>query len=101
MPCRNLLIIIIVACFKSPATHIQATALAQAAPTAQAVHELPVQAAKPSIIAVGDGLTEAAFSQQHGGWGLLMQEHYVRKVGMCYADQRMHTQHKSGIHKCK
>lgn len=35
---------------------------------------------KPSIIAVGDGLTESAFSSAQMGWGLLMQEKYVRKV---------------------
>lgn len=35
---------------------------------------------KPSIIAVGDGLTESAFSSANMGWGLLMQEKYVRKV---------------------
>lgn len=42
--------------------------------------ELPTQAVKPCIIAVGDGLTEGAFSRKHDGWGLLLQERYVRKV---------------------
>jgi hypothetical protein len=42
--------------------------------------DLPTQAAKPVIICVGDGLTEGAFSHKHEGWGLLMQERYVRKV---------------------
>lgn len=43
--------------------------------------DLPTQAAKPCIIAVGDGLTEGAFARKHDGWGLLLQERYVRKVG--------------------
>lgn len=43
--------------------------------------DLPTQAAKPSIIAVGDGLTEGAFARKHDGWGVLLQERYVRKVG--------------------
>jgi hypothetical protein len=42
--------------------------------------DLPTQAAKPSIIAVGDGLTEGAFARKHDGWGVLLQERYVRKV---------------------
>jgi hypothetical protein len=29
---------------------------------------------------VGDGLTESAFSSEHMGWGLLLQQKYVRKV---------------------
>lgn len=43
--------------------------------------DLPTQSAKPSIIAVGDGLTEGAFARKHDGWGVLLQERYVRKVG--------------------
>jgi len=53
--------------------------LAHQQQAAQAV-DLPTQAAKPTFIAVGDGLTEGAFSRKHNGWGLLMQERYVRKV---------------------
>jgi lysophospholipase L1-like esterase len=57
-----------------------AAAAAAADPPAGAKADLPTQAAKPSIIAVGDGLTEGAFARKHDGWGLLMQERYVRKV---------------------
>lgn len=53
--------------------------LAHQQQAAQAV-DLPTQAAKPTFIAVGDGLTEGAFSRKHNGWGLLMQERYVRKA---------------------
>lgn len=51
-----------------------------AKPAAAGAADLPTQAAKPAIICVGDGLTEGAFSHKHEGWGLLMQERYVRKV---------------------
>jgi hypothetical protein len=47
---------------------------------AAAAADLPTQAAKPSIIAVGDGLTESAFKREHDGWGLQLQERFVRKV---------------------
>lgn len=57
-------------------------AAAAAEPTARAKADLPIQAAKPAIIAVGDGLTEGAFARKHDGWGLLMQERYVRKVSL-------------------
>lgn len=53
-----------------------------AAARVRAVRQLPTQAAKPTIIAIGDGLTEGAFARKHDGWGLLMQERYVRKVSM-------------------
>jgi lysophospholipase L1-like esterase len=63
------------------AQHVSGAAAA-AAPAAAASRELPTQASKPTIIAIGDGLTEGAFSRKHDGWGLLMQERYVRKVGL-------------------
>lgn len=50
--------------------------------------ELPTQAAKPCIIAVGDGLTEGAFARKHDGWGLLLQERYVRKVSLWWRGQQ-------------
>lgn len=40
----------------------------------------PAVANRPSFVAVGDGLTESAFSNEHNGWGLLMQMKYTRKV---------------------
>jgi hypothetical protein len=40
----------------------------------------PAIANRPSFVAVGDGLTESAFSSEHMGWGLLLQQKYVRKV---------------------
>jgi hypothetical protein len=40
----------------------------------------PAVANRPSFVAVGDGLTESAFSSEHMGWGLLLQQKYVRKV---------------------
>lgn len=50
-------------------------------PTAVAARaDLPSQAVKPTFIAIGDGLTEGAFNHKYDGWGLLMQERYVRKV---------------------
>eukprot|EP00879_Flechtneria_rotunda_P032377 GHRR01035574.1.p1 GENE.GHRR01035574.1~~GHRR01035574.1.p1 ORF type:complete len:122 (+),score=29.63 GHRR01035574.1:463-828(+) len=48
-----------------------------AAPYAKA-SPYPAVANRPSVIAVGDGLTEAAFTC--GGWGLLMQNRYTRKA---------------------
>jgi hypothetical protein len=44
---------------------------------------LPTQAMRPSIVAVGDGLTEGAFARKHDGWGLLLAERYTRKVRAC------------------
>jgi hypothetical protein len=49
----------------------------------QASAALYTVADKPSIIAVGDGLTESAFSSVNNGWGLLMQQKYIRKVILC------------------
>lgn len=40
----------------------------------------PAVANKPAFVAVGDGLTEAAFSNENNGWGLLMQMKYTRKA---------------------
>ncbi|WIA29823.1 hypothetical protein OEZ86_012294 [Tetradesmus obliquus] len=40
----------------------------------------PAVANRPSFVAVGDGLTESAFSSEHMGWGLLLQQKYVRKA---------------------
>lgn len=47
---------------------------------AAAAAELSTQCSKPTIIAVGDGLTEGAFARRNDGWGLQLQERYVRKV---------------------
>ena len=40
----------------------------------------PAVANRPAFVAVGDGLTESAFSNEHNGWGLLMQMKYTRKA---------------------
>jgi len=36
---------------------------------------------KPSIVVVGDGLTEGGFSYKLGGWGAQLTGAYLRKVG--------------------
>ncbi|KAF8073249.1 PLP3B [Scenedesmus sp. PABB004] len=40
----------------------------------------PAVANRPSFIAVGDGLTESAFSPDNKGWGLTLQGRYTRKA---------------------
>lgn len=40
----------------------------------------PAVANKPAFVAIGDGLTESAFSTENNGWGLQMQMKYTRKA---------------------
>jgi hypothetical protein len=39
-----------------------------------------VTAARPSIVVIGDGLTESAFLPDRSGWGSLLAGNYTRKV---------------------
>lgn len=48
--------------------------------TTKASCKAVVTAARPSIVVIGDGLTESAFLPDRSGWGSLLAGNYTRKV---------------------